>query len=179
MACACCKRKGWMLEELPPASPTGNSPGEQNGLLYAHAYRGRVLQARHIASPPAHYLFVHNTWEETGSSQRLYNLVNVLGVALPAALQMSAREALCDTLSQSSSQPKGLRLTLRVVQQDDGIHSPVGQPLWRKPFPSAGLQRRQRAVLRFWWFSQKWHSWTTKVDILGVMYHVTFAMLLF
>ncbi len=33
------------------------------------------------------------TQEETSSASRLYNLANLLGVAQPAALQMSASEA--------------------------------------------------------------------------------------
>ncbi len=40
-----------------------------------------------------HYLFEVRKQEETGTLRKLLNLANVLGVAQPAALQMSASEA--------------------------------------------------------------------------------------
>ncbi len=51
-------------------------------------------QAWHRPVLPAHYL-LPNTQEETGSMRRLSNLAKVFGVAQPAALQMSVKEAPC------------------------------------------------------------------------------------
>ncbi len=45
-------------------------------------------------APQCFYPFEVRTQEETGSTRRLYNLANVLGVAQPAALQISVSEAL-------------------------------------------------------------------------------------
>lgn len=43
---------------------------------------------------PAIYLFVSNTLDKTVSTQTLWNLEKIFGVAQPTALQMSFREAL-------------------------------------------------------------------------------------
>ncbi len=43
--------------------------------------------------PQCFYPFEVRTQEETGSTRRLLNLANVLGVAQPAALQISVSEA--------------------------------------------------------------------------------------
>ncbi len=44
-------------------------------------------------APQCFYPFEVRTQEETVSTRRLYNLANVLGVAQPAALQLSVSEA--------------------------------------------------------------------------------------
>ncbi len=48
-----------------------------------------------------------------------------------------------------SPHPQGEWLALRLECQGDGLHYPVGQPVWRQPSLSAALCGRQRAAQSF------------------------------
>ncbi len=80
------------LEDSTRVHRPGNWTGGEKGARIP-GWGGMAQQAWHRPVLLAHYL--PNTWEETGSTRRLYNLAKVFGVAQPAALQMSAKEAPC------------------------------------------------------------------------------------
>ncbi len=68
-----------------------NRPGELNWRRKRRSYP-RVRGNGAASVTP---IYLPNKWEETGSTRRLKNLAKVFGVAQPAALQMSAKEAPC------------------------------------------------------------------------------------
>ncbi len=108
--------------------------GALQGLQYGLS--GVVSASRPEPEPlSASTRFEVRTQEETGFHTKAIDLANVLGVAQPAALQISASEAPRSnaqeeaTPSRVGSQPERARHTPCLISQGDGIHYPVGHPL--------------------------------------------------
>ncbi len=134
------------LEDSTRVHHPGNWTGREKGARIP-GWGGMAQQAWHRPVLPAHYLFP-NTREETGSTQRLYNLAKVFRVAQPAALQMSAKEAPCANAWEEATLLVEWALTPRGHGSPPLSSGPTS--VWRQPSLSAALRGRQRAAQSFW-----------------------------
>ncbi len=102
---------------------------------------------------PAHYLLQHTgrDWFNTETVEscegvRCRPARSSADVRQSGAVRQCIREG--NTSSGVSPHPQGARLALRLVRQGDGIHYPVGQPLFGDSFPFLLTSVADKELLR-------------------------------